>query len=88
VVRYNEDGSPDTLFDTDGIVVTQMVNDATLSSVAVQQVDGVAKIVAAGKIFRSEHSNYMAFARYNNDGSPDATFGEDGRAYVDFTRGR
>jgi uncharacterized delta-60 repeat protein len=87
VIRYNEDGTPDTSFDTDGIVVTQMANDAMLNSVAIQQVDGQNKIVVAGKTYRSGHGIDFALARYNNDGSLDASFGEGGRAYVDFTGG-
>lgn len=87
VVRYNEDGSPDASFDTDGIVTTQWPEHATLNSVAVQKIDGIEKIVAAGKTYRSGHSDDMIFARYNNDGSLDGSFGEGGRAYVDFTGG-
>lgn len=87
VIRYNENGSLDTTFDTDGIAVTQMANSAVLNSVAIQKVGGVEKIVVAGKTYRAGHGDDMAFARYNNDGTLDTTFGTGGRAYVDFTGG-
>ncbi len=73
VVRYNTDGSFDTTFGGDGIVVTPTATGPATdiaNSVAVQA-DG--KILVAG-ISGSD----FAVARYNVDGSLDATFGGDG----------
>jgi len=72
LARLMPDGSPDPSFGTGGNVVTD-AGDAWFgaTSVAVEP-DG--KIFAAG--------GYGAVARYNADGSPDATFDGDGIAHV------
>ncbi|HEY9401176.1 MAG TPA: Calx-beta domain-containing protein [Pyrinomonadaceae bacterium] len=80
LARYNTDGSLDTSFDSDGLVITPFsggsVNALTL------QPDG--KLVAAGTS-RSETTfeSVFALARYNADGSLDTSFDTDGRATVD-----
>jgi len=78
VVRYNSDGSLDTTFDGDGIVVTIFGagTDDQARAVAIQP-DG--KIVVAG----SSDADF-AVARYNSDGSLDNTFNGDGRVTTDF----
>jgi uncharacterized delta-60 repeat protein len=78
LVRYNADGSPDTTFDTDGVVTTAVgtSNTADIAYAIVQQADG--KIVAGGRT-----GTDMAFGRYNDDGSLDTTFSEDGIATID-----
>ena len=76
LARYNPDGSPDTSFDGDGMLTTAFGtgNDAG-QALAIQQ-DG--KIVVAGYAYNG--SNYdFALARYNPDGSPDASFDTDGK---------
>jgi uncharacterized delta-60 repeat protein len=79
VVRYNADGSLDTTFDGDGIVITDVgagENDFdSVSSVALQS-DG--KIVVAGSARQSENTPAFAIVRYNTDGSLDTTFDGDG----------
>ncbi|HEX2640186.1 MAG TPA: hypothetical protein VHL50_06430, partial [Pyrinomonadaceae bacterium] len=65
LIRYNPDGSPDTSFDSDGIVTTRL-GYTQARSVAIQP-DG--KILAAG---------YSNVARYMPDGSLDAAFDGDG----------
>jgi uncharacterized delta-60 repeat protein len=79
VVRINQDGSPDTSFDGDGIVQTafDIFNDGALA-VAVQP-NG--KIVAGGI---SENGSDFDFAivRYNSNGSVDTTFGNQGFATI------
>lgn len=75
LVRLNPDGSLDTSFDTDGRVTTALGFGAdTAKDVAIQS-DG--KIIAAGT------SNVLdkdfAVARYNADGSLDASFSGDGK---------
>lgn len=77
VSRYNSDGSLDSTFDGDGLVITSF--DATSGSTArdvVVQPNG--KILAAGSRF-VESGLEAALARYNDDGSPDITFDGDGR---------
>jgi len=69
LVRYTANGSPDTSFDGDGKVVTDLgfFQGNVLYDTAIQA-DG--KIVAAGEV-RAD----FALLRYNRDGSPDTTFG-------------
>jgi uncharacterized delta-60 repeat protein len=86
VVRYNPNGSLDTSFGNGGIVTTTFPEGSYAFDVALQP-DG--KIVAAGTIFvdfiPGEPSNTdFALARYNQDGTPDATFGNGGQVTTDF----
>jgi uncharacterized delta-60 repeat protein len=74
VARYNADGTFDTTFGGDGIVVTPIGSGATSdfgNSVAVQA-DG--KILVAGTAGAVD----FGVVRYNADGSLDTTFGGDG----------
>jgi uncharacterized delta-60 repeat protein len=83
LARYNSDGSLDVTFGTGGTVTTDYFgrNDGA-SAVAV---DGSGKIVAAGFAFSGPFPSVeFALARYNPDGSRDATFGTDGRVTTDF----
>ena len=76
IVRYNTNGSLDTTFDTDGIVITPGPGNAITDSLAIQP-DG--KIVVAHNVFVSSSFSYrLAVLRYNADGSPDSSFGVDG----------
>ncbi len=75
VVRYNTDGSLDTTFDTDGIVIYASSAADFLSSILIQS-DG--KIVAAGYMSNGTNNDF-AVLRYNTDGSLDTTFDTDGK---------
>lgn len=81
IARYNNDGSLDTAFNSDGRVTTDFGNntDDKANSVAIQP-NG--KILVAG--YGSEITGDFAIARYNNDGSPDSTFGTDGKVTTAF----
>src|SRR5437773_4246426 len=86
VVRYNPNGSLDTSFGNGGIVTTTFPDGSYAFDVALQA-DG--KIIAAGTVFvdfnPGESSNTdFALARYNPDGTPDATFGNGGHVSTDF----
>jgi len=86
VVRYNRNGSLDTSFGEGGIVTTIFPQGSYAFDVALQP-DG--KIIAAGTLFVNfdpgEPSNTdFALARYNADGTPDATFGNGGQVSTDF----
>ncbi len=75
VIRFNADGSPDTTFDGDGKVFTQVATAfAIVGSVAVQ-CDG--KIVLAGTPSVNGFPR-VALVRYNHDGSLDSTFANGG----------
>ena len=76
VARFTADGRLDASFGTGGLVVTDFGPGSAAAQGVVVQPDG--RIVVAG------HSpvglgNDFAVARYNADGTPDATFGTGGR---------
>jgi uncharacterized delta-60 repeat protein len=73
VSRYNTDGSLDPTFDGDGKVTTDFASNHDRGFAVALQGDG--KIVVAGEAFISSDGEF-ALARYNTDGSLDATFGE------------
>ena len=74
-------GDLDTTFDGDGRLLTDFTaGDDAAVAIAIQ-VDG--KIIVAGTT-----SQRFALARYEADGSLDATFGGDGRVTTSFVRGR
>jgi uncharacterized delta-60 repeat protein/CSLREA domain-containing protein len=85
VVRYNANGSLDTTFGTQGIVVTDFGSGENATQVAVQA-DG--KIVVAGiqaiNTFAS-HGDFL-IVRYSADGRLDTSFGDGGRVITDFGR--
>ncbi len=73
LVRYNTNGTLDTSFNGNGMVVTP-IGSAFASSVAIQS-DG--KIVAAGTNVNQSFSSFAA-ARYNTNGSLDTSFNGNG----------
>src|SRR5262245_33812191 len=81
LTRYNSDGTLDTSFGINGIATTDFGgNFEGAWSVALQE-DG--KIVAAGLTTLSG-INQFALARYNSDGTLDASFGTGGRVTTGF----
>lgn len=74
VVRYNADGSLDTSFDVDGMVVTPISSYGDVASLALQA-DG--KIVVAGTSQNGTNKNFVV-VRYCADASLDASFGGGG----------
>ena len=78
VVRYNADGSLDTTFSDDGRQTTDFGGEESVAGVALQA-DG--KILVVGD---TGDDRDFAIARYNPDGSLDATFSDDGLATTDF----
>ncbi|MEK8180463.1 T9SS type A sorting domain-containing protein [Flavobacterium buctense] len=78
VVRYNTDGTLDTSFDADGIVLTQI-------STSNEDFGKTVKIQPDGKILlavqsRIDFNRDFVLVRYNSDGSLDTTFDSDGIA--------
>ncbi|MBI5779324.1 MAG: hypothetical protein HZA49_07700 [Planctomycetes bacterium] len=72
LVQYGANGALDTTFDSDGIVTTTIESTTDYSFAVAIQPDN--KIVVAG----SSGDGKFALARYNTDGSLDATFDSDG----------
>lgn len=89
LARLNADGSLDQTFGTNG-VVTRALGDGPqgefgdrADGVAIQQ-DG--KILVAGRVFYGTYD--FGVARYNTDGTPDPSFGGDGKVVNTFGRNR
>ena len=89
LARYNSDGSLDTTFGVGGLVTTNFTPfaDAVGAGGLAIQADG--KIVAAGFAGRKDANPHgspgatFAMARYDIDGTLDATFGSDGTVTTD-----
>lgn len=82
VARYNTNGTLDTTFSGDGIVVTDFGGSGTDSASAVAiQSDG--KIVVAGNAGLNNNAR-VGVARYNANGTLDNTFSGDGLFTMDF----
>jgi uncharacterized delta-60 repeat protein len=84
LVRYNSDGSLDLGFGSGGIVTTDFSGRDDEAYASALQSDG--KIIAAGRTTATvgEAVGFLALARYNTDGSLDATFGMDGVVTTSF----
>lgn len=84
LARYTTNGSLDSTFGNGGKLTTSFSSDAEANSLAIQ-LDG--KIIAAGVADGVMGDKDFAFARYNTDGTLDASFGVDGKVTVDFSAG-
>ena len=83
MVRYNQDGSLDTTFGTEGIVITSRGADYDGSFSTLLQPDG--KIILSGfSRYSCSVTDCPALIRYNSDGSLDTTFGVGGIVEEDF----
>jgi len=83
LARYNTDGSLDTSFDSDGIVVgATNSSDRYIANALALQSDG--KILVAGDSLDSSGILVLTVSRYNSDGSSDTTFGGDGIVTTSF----
>ncbi len=76
VVRYNTDGTLDTSFGSGGIVKTDIGGNEEIAESVIIQGDG--KIVAAGHALDNDGGTMFTLARYNTDGTLDASFGNGG----------
>jgi uncharacterized delta-60 repeat protein len=85
VARYNSDGSLDTSFDGDGKVTTDFGTDGdgSLEEARDVAIESNGRIVAVGATHVSFQDDF-AVARYNSDGSLDASFDGDGKVTTDF----
>lgn len=81
IARYNIDGTLDTSFGKNGIVITDIGNRDNYATSLSIQADG--KIIVAGTSYNGKNYDF-AVVRYNYDGSLDFTFGKDGIVTTDF----
>lgn len=77
LARYNADGTLDATFGTNGRVTTSFGNGADKAYALLLQPDG--KIVVGGDTSQGANGKDFALARYNANGTPDATFGTAGK---------
>ncbi len=76
LVRYKIDGSVDSSFGNNGIVLTPFENPYVFLNSAALQSDG--KIIAAGYMQKSNQYDFVVI-RYKADGDVDSTFGTNGK---------
>ena len=81
----NTSGKLDPAFNEQGAVVTDFGEGSAVGRAVCVQPDG--KILVAGDVDTGQGTTPIDFAlaRYNADGTPDATFGTNGRALIDIT---
>jgi len=84
LARYHPDGTLDASFGTAGKVTTDFVASFDQANALVVQPDG--KLVAAGITLSGTGSDF-ALARYQPDGTLDASFGTAGKVTTDFGGG-
>jgi uncharacterized delta-60 repeat protein len=82
LARYNDDGSLDTSFGNSGLVTTDFGNIDLGSTVAIQS-DGKI-VIAGGADISGDYDYHFALARYNGNGTLDATFAGGGKVTTDF----
>jgi uncharacterized delta-60 repeat protein len=89
LVRYLPNGTPDTSFGNNGIVVTDF-GAGTASQVLDLAIQPDGKIVAVGWQFEDGEVPNLSFAlaRYHSNGALDTSFGGDGRVVTDFGNAR
>ena len=75
VARYNQDGTLDVTFGNSGVVMTDIANHNDYAQAVAIQTDG--KIVVAA-MYNNGVTNNFPLIRYKNNGSPDASFDNDG----------
>ena len=80
LARLNTEGSLDTSFDGDGKVTADFGSTRDQAYALARQSDG--KLIAAG--YASDGTPRFALARFNVNGSLDATFDGDGKVTTDF----
>lgn len=78
IVRYNPDGSLDVTFGTNGITTTNVAAgyDSEIEAIAI---NNEGKIIAAGIVHTGTNIFYIVLVRYNENGTIDATFGDQGK---------
>jgi uncharacterized delta-60 repeat protein len=86
LIKYNTNGTLDTTFDTDGIVITEFeYSTDELKKIIVLPND---KIIALGTSrYRQPNNAYFSnivLSKYNSDGSLDTSFGNLGKVYSVF----
>ena len=84
VVRYNTDGSLDTTFDHDGVLLADFCYQDYANCVSIQT-DG--RILVTGRSYDTINTlgNNLTLLRFNSNGSLDTTFNGSGKVITDVT---
>jgi uncharacterized delta-60 repeat protein len=82
LARYNTDGTPDRSFGIAGQVTTEFLQPYAAGKSLALQTDG--RIIVTGYTSDSSNTFRFALARYDGDGSLDASFGSDGLVTTSF----
>ncbi len=82
LARLNSDGSIDATFGTGGIVRTAFTTGTAAAGASEIDVAANGKIALGGSVNPQTTPGQPGIAVYNADGSPDTTFGTDGRVLV------
>jgi uncharacterized delta-60 repeat protein len=83
LVRYNSDGTLDRTFGTKGKVITDIQgNSDEAFAVAIQSIQSVDRIVAAGRTCSQNQGCGLALVRYDSNGTLDTSFGTNGTGMV------
>lgn len=80
-MRYNPDGTVDTDFGTNGIVITDFNSKDDVANAVALQSDG--KIIVAGFTYSdSNGKSNVSLVRYLNNGTIDSAFGDNGKSVL------
>lgn len=86
LARFNANGTLDTTFSGDGLVITNMASGSGSSSAKELAIQADKKIVVAGSAYQgATRKDDIAVARYLDTGNLDTSFDVDGKAYVNFS---
>jgi uncharacterized delta-60 repeat protein len=86
ILRLSPNGTPDTAFDDDGKVLTNMSNGAFGDFARGVSIDKDNKIVVAGNAYNGNNDDF-AILRLNYNGTPDTTFDDDGKVLTNMSNG-
>lgn len=79
LMRFNPNGSLDTTFDTDGLVITSTPGDARDLATAVEVLpDGKMIVLGSTRPNQSPFPQFLLFAKYESNGALDTSFGTGG----------
>jgi uncharacterized delta-60 repeat protein len=78
--RYAPDGSLDPSFGNDGLAFVEPPSPDRSAEILDVAIDGQGRIVGSGEAHNDDQGDFFAVVRLLPDGTPDATFGEDGIA--------
>jgi uncharacterized delta-60 repeat protein len=87
ITRYNKDGSLDISFGTNGKIVSAKQHFLGEAHSITELSDN--KILVAGRAYDpNDGTSFLCVAKYDSNGAPDSSFGENGIRLIDFDENR